>query len=627
MRALTLNKHFVATLSAAVLITAATVSLNAYEAILTTEELEGQLEKSRLDEVFEKYLATIQVYDPERATTLGIHDFDHNLTDRSQDRINKELDAISVLRGELKNIRKNMLPTSSRMDLESLDRIMEVDIHDLEKRQLSSKRPQYYLEPVYLIYNMLSNDYMPISLRGSSALERLRKLPALLKQAEGSISRPPKEWTEQAIKQARHLSEYLSIGIFNEYLRESDAGTTTLNNTEEEETNRDKPEESEVLRSVKYTVNLATSALVRYSNFLEKDVLPVSNGDMAIGDYEYGFYLERMHSLNMTSRKAHSLSQKYYEQALRDIKIEARGIDLVRAGRRGWKEVLKKLYPNCKVKGECPLDRDIIPSLLAKADNAKLFFDESKVISYPRQRIMVKEMQYFMTAAYPVVYYQPPFALEDNNNRISQIFVLLPRQTWSSAEREAYVSNVFNYSQLELLTAFYMIPGMHVHNAESSKHQSRIRRISKQPIVTNGWAAYSEYLAEEQGFYEEPNTRFFRYYNRLIRAARSLVDTSMHTKRWTPQQASEFLQEELSFTKERADEEVLKISLTPTEAFSYVYGMQRIIQMRDYYVRTEAKLFDLRKFHDLFLSLGEIPIDLIEEEVKLMKKDDRRIIR
>ena len=105
------------------------------------------------------------------------------------------------------------------------------------------------------------------------------------------------------------------------------------------------------------------------------------------------------------------------------------------------------------------------------------------------------------------------------------------------------------------------------------------------------------------------------------------MDTSLHTKRWTAEEASKFLQNELDYTKEKADETVIKISLNPTEAFSYIYGMKRILKMRNYYVRTEAKFFDLRKFHDMFLSLGEVPIDLIEEEVRLMKKEDRRIIR
>lgn len=128
-------------ISAAILFPVITSQSFAYEDVLITEELEGQLEKSRLDEIFEKYLATIELYDPERATMLGVHEYDQNLTERTQDRINKQLDAITNFRNDLKTINKDHLPPTIRIDLEALDRLMEVDIHDLEHKHLASDHP------------------------------------------------------------------------------------------------------------------------------------------------------------------------------------------------------------------------------------------------------------------------------------------------------------------------------------------------------------------------------------------------------------------------------------------------------------------------------------------------------
>lgn len=571
----------------------------AYEDILTTEEVEGQLEKSRLNEVFEKYLATIELYDPERATVLGVHEFDKNLTERTQDRINMELDAITLLRNELKQIKKDRLPATLRIDLEALDRLMEVDLHDLEHKHLASDHPQYYLEPVYLIYFMLNNDYQNIALRGANALSRLQKIPEILQQAERTISRPPKTWVEQAIKQADYMLKHISglVGAFNNYVRRDPRLRVEMNTA----------------------IDKLKIAIERYIEFLQTDILPIADGDMAAGNRTYGFYLERQHSLNMTPRRAHSITQKIYDEALSDLKNEARRIDTVAASMNGWKGIMQKLPK------PTPEQANVLQVLQDNMDRALMHFDETRVISYPRQRILIKELPIFMTAEYPSVFYQPPFSLDDS--RISQVLAMLPQTSWTKEEKQAYLAEHYNYSLLEILTSYLIVPGMHVHDAGSAKHISRIRRVSKQPIVANGWAAYSELLAEEQGFYKEPYSRFFRCHRALIRAAEALVDTSLHTKRWTPEQASKFLQKELDFTKEQANDTVIKISLKPTEAFSYVYGMQRILKMRNYYVRTEARLFDLRKFHDMFLSLGEVPIDLIEEEVRLMKKEDRRIIR
>lgn len=593
-----LHKKLLLTITAALFINIAAVPAYAYEDILITEEIEGQLERSRLNEIFERYLATIQLFDPERGTLLGVHEFDNNLTERTQDRVNNELDAITLLRSELKQIKKDNLSATLRIDLEALDRLMEVDIHDLEHKHLASDHPQYYLEPTYLIYFMLVTDYQNINIRGANALERLKKMPEILQQAERTLSRPPKTWVEQAIKQADYQLKHVSglVGAFNAYVRRDPRLRAEMN----------------------AAIDKFKIALERYIEFLESDILPIADGDMAVGGRTYGFYLERQHSLNMTPRKAHAIAEKAFDNALSDIKLEARGIN-VADGVKGWKNLMTGL-PRTN-----PEQADVLQAFQDNMDRALMHFDETRVISYPRQRILIKEMPFFLTAQYPTTFYQAPFSLDDA--RVSQVFAMLPQTSWKKEEKQDFLKENYNYSLIEIQTAFLIVPGMHVHDAGSAKHISRIRRISKQPIVSNGWAAYSELLAEEQGFYKEPYSRFFRCYRSLVRAAEALVDTSLHTKRWTPEQASKFLQKELDFSKEKADETVVRISLNPTEAFSYVYGMQRIIKMRNYYVRTEARLFDMRKFHDMFLSLGEVPIDLIEEEVRIMKKDDRRIIR
>jgi len=91
--------------------------------------------------------------------------------------------------------------------------------------------------------------------------------------------------------------------------------------------------------------------------------------------------------------------------------------------------------------------------------------------------------------------------------------------------------------------------------------------------------------------------------------------------------ASAFFQENLGMTKAQADAEVLKLSLAPTDGFSYIYGLDRILQMRRYYERTEAKYFDLRKFHTVFLKMGEIPIERIAEEMRRVKREEAKIVR
>ncbi|MHB0995834.1 MAG: DUF885 domain-containing protein [Elusimicrobiales bacterium] len=572
----------------------------AYEDTLTTEEIQGTLENTKLNEVFSQYLATVQMYDPERATRLGLHGSDNLLTERLPERLTKQLAAVKRLRVKLHEIDKASMHPHLKVDYETLDHMLEVDIYEMESLNLLSRRPQYYLEPLFLIYQMMNKDYEDYNTRSANALSRLKAFPGVLEQAERNLARPPEIWTRQAVRQAHDaLNSFVgdSAQVFRGYTRYDP-----------------------VLKAqVEETMEKVKTALARYAAYLEKDILPNSDGDFRAGDYTYGFYLERLHALDMTPGDANSYAKSAFKKALKDLEKEAYNVDAMVAKEKGWKGVLDNLPK------EHPQAADVLKVFQDEMDRAYQHFDEHKVVEFPRQRLLIKRMPGFMASVLPYVYYAPSFSLDDA--KISELFVLLPPDKASEVSRERTLSAGFNYAQMELLTAYSIMPGMHLRSFEASSNRSRIRRASRQPVVVNGWACYSELLAEEMGYYSSYWSRFLRCYVRALRAARAYMDAAVHQKRMSPEEASRFFQEKLFMSKGAADAEVLKLSLSPTEGITYIVGMDRIMRMRKYYQRTEAKYFDLRRFHTLFLQMGEIPIERIEEEMKRQKREEKKIIR
>jgi uncharacterized protein (DUF885 family) len=577
----------------------AAAPVHAYEDTLTTEEIQGALENTKLSEVFSQYLATIQMYDPERATRLGLHGADFSLTQRTPERVTKELEAIKRLRAKLGEIQKDSMHPNLKVDYETLDHMLEVDIYEMENMGLLARRPQSYLEPLFLVFQMMSKDYEDYNTRSSNAISRLKQFPGILEQAERNLSHPPEAWTRQALKQTNDALNYVSdfVPVFRGYTRYDPVLKTQVDET----------------------MGRVKTALARYAAFLEKDILPNSDGDPRVGEYSYGFYLERLHALDMTPGAALRSAKKSFKKSLKDLDAEAKNIDSIVASEKGWKGVLDRLPK------EHPASAEVLKVFQDEMDRAYQHFDEHKVVEFPRQRLLIKRMPGFMAAVLPYVYYAPSFALDDT--RIAELFVLLPPDAAPEASKEKTLAAGFNYAQLELLTAYAIMPGMHLRSFEASSNPSRIRRISRQPMVSNGWACYSELLAEEMGYYSSYWSRFLRCYVRALRAARAYADASLHMKKWTQAEASAFFQENLFLTKAQADAEVLKLSLAPTDGLSYVLGMDRILEMRRYYQRTEAKYFDLRRFHTLFLRLGEIPIDRIEDEMRRQKREEKKIIR
>jgi hypothetical protein len=299
-------------------------SLPAYEDKLSTEEIEGTLESTKLNEVFSQYLATIQMYDPERATRLGLHGADAVLTSRSPERVSRQLEAIKRLRAKLLEIKKATMFPALKVDYEALDHMLEVDIYELETQGLLSRRPQAYLEPLFLVYQMMSKDYEDYNTRASNAISRLKLFPSVLEQAERNLSRPPEIWTRQAIKQTNEaLSNFVadSAQVFRGYTRYD----PTLKGQVDE------------------TMDKVKTALSRYAEFLQKNVLPNSDSDFRAGDYTYGFYLERLHALDMTPGSAMSYSKKAFKTAMKDLAREASNIDAMMAKEKGWRGVLEKL--------------------------------------------------------------------------------------------------------------------------------------------------------------------------------------------------------------------------------------------------------------------------------------------
>jgi len=581
------------------LCTFASPPLSAEEDTLATQEVEGALESARLDEVVSQYLAIILIYDPERATRLGVHGSDANLTQRTQERVSQQVEALKQLREKLRGINKTPMYPALQVDYGVVDRMLEVDIYELENRDFPKKRPQYYLEPLFSVYQMCSKDFGDYSLRAGGAISRLKQFPQILEQAERNLSHPPKIWAEQALKQTEEAVNGISdfIALFKSYTRYDPILKTDVDET---------------MAKVK-------TALVRYGDFLRTNVVPAADGDVKTGKSAYGFYLKRWHGLDLTPGAALRYARKSYKAAMKDLRREAVSVDVLKAKQAGWEGILDNLPK------EHPSLNDVLKRFQDEADRAYQYFDQYQIVEYPNQRLLIKKMPAFMTPAFPYVYYAEPFALD--YARVSELYLSLPPEKLPEAAQDKVLASGFNYAQIELLVAFDLMPGMHLRSYSAEANRSRIRKIASQPTVVNGWACYAELLAEEMGYYTSYWSRFLRIYIRALRSGRAYVDAALHTGDMTYDEAVAFFQENFHMSKGQAQTEVLRISSVPTESLSYIIGMDRILALREYYKGKEGSRFDLRKFHSSLLRQGKIPLADVETELLRLWKEARKPVK
>lgn len=135
------------------------------------------------------------------------------------------------------------------------------------------------------------------------------------------------------------------------------------------------------------------------------------------------------------------------------------------------------------------------------------------------------------------------------------------------------------------------------------------------PAFGEGWALYSEILAKEMGAYQDPYSDFGRLTTEMWRAIRLVVDTGLHSKGWTEQQAVDYFLANSPIPEAAVKSEVRRYIVMPGQAAAYKIGMIRIQELRAKAEQELGEKFDIRGFHDTVLGGGSVPLNLLETRV------------
>jgi uncharacterized protein (DUF885 family) len=171
--------------------------------------------------------------------------------------------------------------------------------------------------------------------------------------------------------------------------------------------------------------------------------------------------------------------------------------------------------------------------------------------------------------------------------------------------------------ELESVTYHEGLPGHHmqISIAQELEGVPTFRTQIGFTAYIEGWALYSESLAREMGFYEDPYSDFFALGAEIWRAIRLVVDTGLHAKGWTQDEAVQYFIDNSPVSEGQIRSEIERYIVTPGQATSYKIGMIRIQELRR---RAESELgddFDIRSFHDTVLGGGALPLSILERRV------------
>ena len=179
---------------------------------------------------------------------------------------------------------------------------------------------------------------------------------------------------------------------------------------------------------------------------------------------------------------------------------------------------------------------------------------------------------------------------------------------------------------LKTLTYHEANPGHHWQVALNlaQEHLPLLRRVAPYNSYVEGWALYSELVAKEMGMYkDDPFGDLGRLKAELFRSVRLVVDTGLHAKKWTREQAITYMAETTGTTESDVVSEIERYMAWPGQALGYKLGMLKIVELRSYAKEQLGDNFDIKAFHDLVLLGGAVPMSVLDSKVKSWVKDQK----
>ena len=539
---------------------------------------------SSFSDLAAEFLAEYHAEHPVQASALGLAAYDDLLDDLSADAFERRRQSDAEWLARFKAVDAAGLTFDEAIDRDLLvASLTERAIYD--EWEIWRRSPDAYMNPgLDGVFILFLHRLRPEPDLVRSAVGRLRGIPSQLDHARANL-RPdlvPALLLKRAVNQARAGARY----------------TRELVLTQVDPANRPELEAAGAV---------AGDALEAYATFLE-EMEPNATGDWAFTEARYDAILRDAELLGTTARELRERARAEIETLTADMRATARQI----AGHDDWHALVLELNH----------DRPADPEAMRVGyedwtARARAFLQEKRLVSFPPgEECSVEPSPPFQRPVLAVASYQDPPPFSDSMK--GHFFVPFPPDEASEEEiAKRLESNC--YPSIPSTSVHEAYPGHHWHLVMAKLNPSAVRQVFGTSYFAEGWALYAERMMRESGFYDDPRHVLYQYEATLFRAARVVVDTSLHLGEMTHEQAVAFMMEHSSMTEPTAIAEVTRYCSWPTQASSYLTGCLEILRIRDRFLEARgASATDvdaLRDFHDGLTGAGTLPIALAERAV------------
>ncbi len=549
----------------------------------------------QLKQVANRYWeATLKRF-PEKATALGDHRFNDQLTDLSIAAGKAWENSLRGMLKELKRIPKPLLDEADQLTHQLLERTMRDDI--LRMAAISPYMPLDPLDGIQVRFPLLLVSQPFHNIKDYRAyIKRLNGFPKqitdTINNLRDGVSRDlisPRVIVKKVIPQVRtHVVADVAMSEFYKPM----AKATFLN----EEDRR--AIDHELRQAIEAEV---IPAYLRLMAYLEDEYLPMARSTVGIGALLGG------------NEVYQALTRLYTTVSIKPDRVHEIGLAEVSRIRQAFSSIQKEVgftgtldafltHMRRDPKFRFTSGEQLYASAESILNRTKPLM--SKLFGrLPKADCVMKEIETFRAISAPMAYYNPT---PEDGSRPGYFYI----NTYAPKERLRFT--------LEALTYHEAIPGHHFQMALHQEKQGlpKFRRYGSFTAFVEGWALYAEKLGYEIGGYQDVYARFGQLTFEMWRACRLVVDTGIHVKGWSRQQAIDFMTANTSLAMLDIESEIDRYITWPGQALAYKIGELRILALRREVEEKLGTRFDLPSFHDALLEDGAMPIDMLEKRMK-----------
>ncbi len=535
----------------------------------------------------ENWLMRVLEHHPVTATHLGDHRWDDRLRDYRPEAVDQRHEEMVAALGEFQAMETTDFGVDAEIDHTLIVKLVASFIREHERMQPHRRDPGGYLsEALGGIVALLLKDFAPLPERLESALGRTREVPRVLQEARLNLTptEVPRVWAETMLEQARQAPG-LFLGLLPSMAAQAAPGL-------EEGFAESGP--------------AAAEAVQAYSAYVEEEILPQATDEFGTGRELFDELLHENHLVEYDADELLQTGWRLFRETKAQMEALSGEIDPDRTVREIM-EAAKADHPNAE--GLLDAYRQ------AMAESRQFVLDQDIATIPPDESLRIVETPVYLRPIIPYAAYMPPGMLEEQQEGV---FLVTPVDPQAPAGEQEEKLKGHYWAKLPITALHEGYPGHHLQLVWANRSSSLPRRMGSylSTLFVEGWAFYCEELLEQLGYIAAPIQRLGRLSDQLWRAARIILDVSLHTRGMSVEEGVQFLVEECQLEPTNALAEVRRYTASPTQPQSYLMGKLAILDLVDDYREAHPDA-GLKAVHDAILACGSLPPRLMGRQLGL----------